>query len=159
MDKPKMDIYNHMINEMTVIFAAKSSNEGLARAVVGAFASQLDPTIEELADVRTAVSEAVTNSIIHGYGNTVRQDFFYEIKMTCQLYSNRLDVIITDYGRGIEDIERAREPLFTTSPETERSGMGFTVMEAFMDKLEINSCIGEGTTVSMSKIFNSLSQR
>jgi len=159
MDKPKIDICNQMINEMTVIFAAKSSNEGLARSVVAAFASQLDPTIEELADVRTAVSEAVTNSIIHAYGNSVRQDSFYEIKMTCKLYSNRLDIIIVDYGKGIEDIKKAREPLFTTSPETERSGMGFTVMEAFMDKLEINSIIGEGTTVSMSKIFNSLLQR
>lgn len=159
MDKPKNEKGNRMINEMTITFAAKSSNEGLARAVVGAFASQLDPTIEEIADVRTAVSEAVTNCIIHGYGNTIRQDSFCEIKMVCRLYPDSLDVIITDYGKGIEDIKKAREPLFTTSPETERSGMGFTVMEAFMDKLEINSQVGKGTTVSMSKIFNSLSQR
>jgi len=139
------------INEIKLEFTSKSSNEALARVVAAAFVSQLDPTIEELADVKTAVSEAVTNAIIHGYEN--RPGI---IKMECRLFDKSVEIEISDEGMGIEDVERARQPLYTSRPEMERSGMGFTVMESFMDSLEIKSEPGNGTTIIMQKLFNSL---
>ena len=133
-------------NEMTLEFESKSQNESFARTVVAAFAAQLDPTIEELADIKTAVSEAVTNSIIHGYFNSIGR-----IKMHCIICGNELTVEIQDEGVGIENIEKAMEPLYTTRPELERSGMGFSFMEAFMDDLEVESELGKGTLVRMKK--------
>ncbi|HWT76491.1 MAG TPA: anti-sigma F factor [Mobilitalea sp.] len=133
-------------NEMTLLFESRSQNESFARTVVAAFATQLDPTIEELADIKTAVSEAVTNSIIHGYSDSLGI-----IRMHCIISGNELTVEITDDGVGIENIEKAMEPLYTTRPELERSGMGFSFMEAFMDELEVESIIGKGTTIKMRK--------
>ena len=131
---------------MKLEFISKSSNEAFARVAVAAFAAQLDPTIEELADIKTAVSEAVTNSIIHGY-----EDKQGIIKIVCKLKENEIIIEISDTGKGIEDIEAAKEPLYTTKPNLERSGMGFTIMESFMDSMEIESIIGLGTKVTMSK--------
>jgi len=133
-------------NEMLLEFESKSQNESFARTVVAAFAAQLDPTIEELADIKTAVSEAVTNSIIHGYADTKGI-----IKMHCVISGNEILVEIIDDGFGIEDVEKAMEPLYTTRPELERSGMGFSFMEAFMDELEVESNVGMGTTIKMKK--------
>lgn len=133
-------------NEMLLEFESRSQNESFARTVVAAFAAQLDPTIEELADIKTAVSEAVTNSIIHGYGDKVGT-----IKMHCILENNELMVEIIDEGVGIDNIAKAMEPLYTSRPELERSGMGFSFMEAFMDSLEVKSEVGKGTTVIMKK--------
>ena len=133
-------------NEMLLEFESKSQNESFARTVVAAFAAQLDPTIEELADIKTAVSEAVTNSIIHGY-----TDCLGIIKMHCIIFGNEISVEISDEGVGIENIEKAMEPLYTSRPELERSGMGFSFMEAFMDELEVVSVLGKGTTVRMKK--------
>ena len=133
-------------NEMKLEFISKSSNEAFARVAVAAFAAQLDPTIEELADIKTAVSEAVTNSIIHGY-----EDKQGIIKIVCKLKENKIIIEISDTGKGIEDIEAAKEPLYTTKPNLERSGMGFTIMESFMDSMEIESIVGLGTKVTMSK--------
>jgi anti-sigma F factor len=138
-------------NEMKLEIMSKSQNEAFARAVVGAFASQLDPTIEEIADVKTAVSEAVTNSVIHGYESS---EGIVTIKALID--GNVLTVEVIDEGKGIEDIEAARQPLFTTKPELERSGMGFTVMETFMDSVEVYSKVGKGTRVVMTKKFNTV---
>jgi len=135
-----------MENYMRMEFMSLSQNEGLARSCAAAFAAQLNPTIEELSDIRTAVSEAVTNAIIHGYeqqGGT--------IIMECILEGNCFQTVITDAGVGIADIEKARQPFFTTRPELERSGMGFTVMEAFMDEVQIISAPGQGTKIAMAK--------
>ncbi|HHW30319.1 MAG TPA: anti-sigma F factor [Clostridiaceae bacterium] len=136
------------INEMKLEFISKSSNESFARVVAAAFVSQLDPTIEELSDIKTAVSEAVTNAIIHGYENTTGI-----IKMICKLYPDSVIISVIDEGKGIENIELARQPLYTSKPELERSGMGFTVMESFMDEVEVISQPGKGTTVTMYKSF------
>ena len=133
-------------NEMLLEFESRSQNESFARTVVAAFAAQLDPTIEELADIKTAVSEAVTNSIIHGYADHVGI-----ITMRCVISGNEIMVEITDKGVGIANIEKAMEPLYTTRPELERSGMGFSFMEAFMDDLTVESEIGKGTVVKMRK--------
>ena len=133
-------------NEMKLEFISKSSNEAFARVAVAAFAAQLDPTIEELADIKTAVSEAVTNSIIHGY-----EDKQGLIKIMCRLIDNKIIIEISDKGKGIEDIEAAKETLYTTKPNLERSGMGFTIMESFMDSMEIESILGLGTKVTMVK--------
>lgn len=138
-----------LINEMKLEFPSKSSNEAFARIVAAAFVSQLDPTLEELADIKTAVSEAVTNAIIHGYEN--RPGF---IRMNCRLYEDSVEIAVIDEGKGIEDIEQARQPLYTSKPEMERSGMGFTVMESFMDSVEIVSQPGKGTAVTLRKTFN-----
>lgn len=137
------------VNEMKLEFLSKSNNESFARVVVAAFVSQLDPTLEELADIKTAVSEAVTNAIIHGYENKCGY-----IRMHCNLYPQSVEIVISDEGNGIEDIEMARQPLFTTKPDMERSGMGFTVMESFMDRVEVVSEPGKGTTVIMYKTFS-----
>lgn len=133
-------------NKMHLEFDAVSENEAFARVTAAAFATQLDPTLEEIADIKTAVSEAVTNAIIHGYGEDKGTVF-----MDCGLTGNVLEVIIKDKGKGIEDIEKAKEPMYTTKPERERSGMGFTFMEIFMDNLIVESVPGEGTTVTMKK--------
>ncbi len=135
-------------NEMKLEFISKSSNEAFARISVAAFASQLDPTIEELADIKTAVSEAVTNSIIHGYDK--KQGI---VKISAWLKENEIIIEISDKGKGIENVEMAKEPLYTTKPNLERSGMGFTIMESFMDKMEVESVVGLGTKVTMSKII------
>jgi stage II sporulation protein AB (anti-sigma F factor) len=136
------------INEMKLEFVSKSSNEAFARVVAAAFVSQMDPTLEELADVKTAVSEAVTNAIIHGYENR-----YGTIMMICRQYDNSVEIEVTDEGKGIEDIEQAMQPLFTSKPDMERSGMGFTVMESFMDKIEVKSTPGLGTTIVLYKKF------
>lgn len=141
------------INEMKLEFMSKSNNEAFARVVAAAFVSQLDPTLEELADIKTAVSEAVTNAIIHGY-----EDRSGYVKMTCKLYSDSVEIIVEDEGKGIENIELARQPLYTSKPEMERSGMGFTVMESFMDNVDVISGPGKGTTVIMRKTFKSLKE-
>lgn len=133
-------------NEMKLEFISKSSNEAFARVSVAAFVAQLDPTIEELADIKTAVSEAVTNSIIHGYEN--RQGI---VKIVAKIKDNAIIIEISDNGKGIENIEIAKEPLYTTKPNLERSGMGFTIMESFMDTMEVESIVGLGTKVTMSK--------
>jgi len=133
-------------NEMKLEFISKSSNEAFARVSVAAFVAQLDPTIEELADIKTAVSEAVTNSIIHGYEN--RQGI---VKIVAKIKENVAIIEISDKGKGIENIEIAKEPLYTTKPNLERSGMGFTIMESFMDTMEVESIVGLGTKVTMSK--------
>ncbi|MDI3540934.1 Anti-sigma F factor [Koleobacter methoxysyntrophicus] len=137
-------------NEMKLEFPSRSQNEAFARITVAAFASQLDPNLEELADIKTAVSEAVTNSIIHGYPNEIGP-----IKIIARLFEQGIEIIIEDNGKGIEDIEQARQPLYTSKPELERSGMGFTVMESFMDLLEVESEPGKGTKVRMIKYFKS----
>lgn len=134
------------INEMKLEFPSKSTNEAFARIVAAAFVSQLDPTLEELADIKTAVSEAVTNAIIHGYENKNGT-----IRMNCKLYEDSVEIAVIDEGKGIENIEQARQPLYTSKPEMERSGMGFTVMESFMDSVEIISEPGKGTAVVMVK--------
>jgi len=139
------------INEMKLEFLSKSNNESFARVVAAAFVSQLDPTLEELADIKTAVSEAVTNAIIHGYENTTGY-----VRMNCKLFPDSVEIIISDDGKGIEDVELARQPLYTSKPEMERSGMGFTVMESFMDKLDVISAPGKGTTVIMYKALKSV---
>ena len=133
-------------NEMKLEFISKSSNEAFARVTIAAFASQLDPTIEELADIKTAVSEAVTNSIIHGYDK--KQGI---VKIMAKLTENEIIIEISDKGKGIENVDIAKEPLYTTKPNLERSGMGFTIMESFMDKMEVESILGLGTKVTMSK--------
>ncbi len=135
-----------LINEMKLEFMSKSNNEAFSRVVAAAFASQLDPTVEELADIKTAVSEAVTNAIIHGYENDSGI-----VKMQCRLFDEGIEIIISDKGKGIEDVELARQPLYTSKPDMERSGMGFTVMESFMDGVEIVSELEMGTTVTMFK--------
>lgn len=140
-------------NKIAVEFVSKSQNEGFARVAVAAFVSQLDPTIEEITDVKTAVSEAVTNSIIHGYEN--REDGI--VKIEAALIGSEVEIIITDNGKGIENVEQAREPLYTSRPDLERSGMGFTVMETFMDTLEVYSEKGKGTKVVIKKKFSSVS--
>ncbi|WP_425446076.1 anti-sigma F factor [Dethiothermospora halolimnae] len=141
-------------NNMRLQIPSKSQNESFARIVVASFASQLDPTIEELADVKTAVSEAVTNAIIHGYGNDLGT-----ITIECSIEGNKLEIIIEDNGRGIKDVNKAMEPLYTSSPELERSGMGFTVMETFMDRLEVYSDQENGTKIKMIKEFNSVTSK
>ena len=136
-------------NEMKLEFISKSSNEAFARITVAAFASQLDPTIEELADIKTAVSEAVTNCIIHGYENTMGI-----VKIECKLKDNWIEIQISDSGKGIEDIELAKKPLYTTKANLERSGMGFTIMESFMDELKVESIPDMGTKVTMKKYIS-----
>ena len=135
-------------NEMKLEFISKSSNEAFARIAVAAFASQLDPTIEELADIKTAVSEAVTNCIIHGYDG--KQGI---VKVSAKLKKNEVIIEISDKGKGIENINEAKEPLYTTKPNLERSGMGFTIMESFMDEVNIESVVGLGTKITMKKLI------
>lgn len=138
-----------IVNEVRIEFAALSRNEAFARMAVAAFIAPLDPTMEELADVKTAVSEAVTNAIIHGYEN--RNCASDRVLMQCRLQKDVLEVEIEDKGVGIENIKKAMEPLYTTKPELDRSGMGFAFMEAFMDDLEVFSEPGSGTKIQMRK--------
>ena len=133
-------------NEMKLEFISKASNESFARITVAAFAAQLDPSIEELADIKTAVSEAVTNCIIHGY-----EDAEGIVKIKARIIKNTVEIEISDTGKGIENVELARKPLYTTKANLERSGMGFTIMESFMDEVEIDSVLGLGTKVIMRK--------
>lgn len=135
-----------MNNSMKLEFLSVSENEGFARAAVSAFVSQLNPTLDELDDIKTAVSEAVTNAIVHGYGQATGT-----VHITCVLSENNATISISDKGCGIENIALARTPLYTGSDTGERSGLGFTVMETFMDSVEVSSVIGEGTTVTMQK--------
>ncbi len=135
-------------NEMKLEILSKSNNEAFARITVGAFAAQLDPTIEELADIKTAVSEAVTNSIVHAYDNTEGI-----VKIRCTLYLNEIEIEISDTGKGIENIEIAKQPLYSSKPNMERSGMGFTIMESFMDDVKIESIVGLGTKITMKKMI------
>lgn len=136
-------------NEMKLEFLSKSNNEAFARIAVAAFAAQLDPTIEELADIKTAVSEAVTNSIIHGYEDKPEGI----ITVECKIFANTISIEVSDSGIGIENIDVAKEPLYTTKPNLERSGMGFTIMESFMDDIKVESIVGLGTKVSMKKMI------
>lgn len=133
-------------NKATVTFASNSKNEAFARTVVAAFALQLEPTVSEITDIKTAVSEAVTNAIIHGYdGNDG------EIYLECRVKDDTIYIEIKDNGKGIENLEQARTPLYTSKPELERSGMGFTVMETFMDHFEVKSEVNIGTSIFMYK--------
>ena len=135
-------------NEMQLEFISKSNNEAFARISVAAFAAQLDPTVEEISDIKTAVSEAVTNCIIHGYEDTEGM-----VKIICKIIGNSITIEISDTGKGIENIEEARKPLYTSKPNLERSGMGFTIMESFMDEMKIESIVGLGTKVTMKKLI------
>ena len=138
----------NVINEMNINFFSRSYNEAFARAVVSAFVAQLDPTIDELADIKTAVYEAVTNCIVHGYKNGIGK-----IYITSKIFSNgKILIKIKDKGCGIDNIEQAMEPLFTTGG-SERSGLGFAVMQSFMDKIKVNSKLGKGTTVTLEKFI------
>ena len=133
-------------NEMKLEFEALSVNEGFARVAVAAFCAQMNPTLDEIEDIKTAVSEAVTNAIIHGY-----EEKEGTVVVQCCISGSTVHIIVKDSGKGIADIERAKEPFFTTRPELERSGMGFSFMEAFMDSVEVESKPGEGTKVEMRK--------
>lgn len=138
-----------MDNEITLSFIAKSENEALARMVMSSFISAIDPTIEELSEFKTVISEAVTNAIVHGY----EEDGVGKIEIHAQRSGREIVVSIVDYGRGIKDVTQAREPLYTTKPEQERSGMGFTIMESFSDDVDIYSIPDRGTTVTITKKF------
>lgn len=133
-------------NEARVFFSAKSENEAFARLFTVGLLTQLDPTISEMTDIKTAVSEAVTNAIIHGYEKQEGQ-----VELFCGYRENKVYIEVADRGKGISDISQAREPLYTSKPEMERSGMGFTIMETFMDHIHIESKVGEGTRIFMEK--------
>ena len=133
-------------NKMVLEVESRSCNEGLARIAVAAFSTQLNPTLEEVADIKTAVSEAITNCIVHAYQKETDM-----ITIECSRFQRELTVVVQDKGKGIEDVEKAMQPLFTTKPEQDRSGMGFALMEAFMYEVHVESRLGEGTTVTMKK--------
>lgn len=137
-------------NEMKIEFLSKSNNEAFARISVAAFVAQLDPTLEEIADIKTAVSEAVTNAIIHGY-----EEKMGIVKVVCKIRDNEVLIEISDTGKGIENVEIAKQPLYTTKSNLERSGMGFTIMESFMDDVQVESVLGLGTKVTMKKKIKS----
>lgn len=140
------------INEMKIVIPSLSVNEGAARSIVAAFCTQANPTAVDIADIKCAVSEAITNCIVHGYKESVGN-----IYISVKIYENNLVKInIKDKGCGISDVPQALQPLFTTDSENERSGMGFTVMESFMDKLSVRSVVGKGTSVTMSKRLNNI---
>ena len=134
-------------NEMEIRFDSRSENEGFARVAVASFMTQLNPTVEEVADVKTAVSEAVTNAIIHGYDGRRTG----KVRICCRIHENIFTVEVCDTGKGIRNVAEAMQPMFTTKPEQERSGMGFSFMEAFMDELEVHSEPGCGTLIRMVK--------
>ena len=136
-----------MNNIMEVKFSAISENESLARVIVASFAAKLDPTVDELVDIKTAVSEAVTNAIIHGY----EEDSSKFVFLRCEIEGNTIKIIVEDEGYGIENVEKAMEPLYTSKPELDRSGMGFTVMKSFMDDVEVSSVKDNGTRIEMTK--------
>lgn len=156
MSENKREVTNHA----RVIFEAKSMNESFARMTIMAFMTEMNPTLDELQDVKTAVSEAVTNAIIHGYGMDYienekddDQENVKQVEMICHRQGQILTISIIDYGVGIPNVEEARQPFFTTKPELERSGMGFSFMETFMDKVKVESIVGEGTRVTMTKMI------
>jgi len=140
-------------NLIRVEMATKAENVGLARIVAAGFLAPLDPTVDEISDIKTAVSEAVTNAIIHGYEES---DGIVQMQLSCA--GREITIEITDTGIGIENVETVREPMFTTKPDLERSGLGFTVMESFMDSVEVKSKPGAGTTVIMTKKLGALPQ-
>lgn len=138
---------SQILNEMRVVLSPKSCNEAVARSVVTAFVMQMDPSVSELADIKTAVSEAVTNSIVHGYRSCTGN-----IELVCRILDkDMLYIKVRDKGCGIADVKQAMEPLFTTAPEEERAGLGFAVMESFMDSVLVRSAVGKGTSVVMKK--------
>ena len=139
-----------VMNSFTLRFPSRSNNESFARASAAAFIAQLDPTLDELNDIKTAVSEAVTNAIIHGYEKNPGM-----VRMAAKIEDNVVSVEISDTGAGIENLEKAMEPMYTTKPELDRSGMGFAFMEAFMDELDVQSELGKGTTIHMKKTIYS----
>ena len=139
-----------MNNIMEVKFSAISENVSLARVIVASFAAKLDPTVDELVDIKTAVSEAVTNAIIHGY----EEDSSKFVFLRCEIEGNTIKIIVEDEGYGIENVEKAMEPLYTSKPELDRSGMGFTVMKSFMDDVEVSSVKDNGTRIEMTKKIN-----
>ena len=139
-----------MSNNLEVKFSAKSENESLSRVIVASFAAKLDPTLDELSDIKTAVSEAVTNAIIHGYDED-ESKFVY---LRCEIKNRTMKVVVEDRGNGIEDLEQAMQPMYTSKPELERSGMGFSFMESFMDHLDVTSIKGEGNKVVMTKTID-----
>jgi len=146
MDRIAEDV--RLDNYLRLQFPSRSENESLARVAVASFVAALDPTMEELTELKTAVSEAVTNAIIHGY-----QEGDGEVTVECALFEHTVRVVIEDHGVGIPDIEMAKQPMYTSRPELERSGMGMTIMETFVDSLEIVSEVGEGTRVTLVKTF------
>ena len=133
-------------NEMRLIIKSRTNNEAFARITIAAFTAQLDPTIDEISDIKTAVSEAVTNSIIHGYENDEG-----EIEINARICEGKIEIEIVDYGKGIDNISEAMKPLYTSKPNLERSGMGFTIMQSFMDDVRVESILGKGTRVLMNK--------
>lgn len=141
-------------NEMQVEFDANSVNERFARVTAAAFVAQLNPTMDEVEDIKTAVSEAVTNAIIHGYDQSTGK-----VRMSCRLEGPQIHIIVEDWGKGIEDIALAKQPFYTTRPELERSGMGFAFMEAFMDDVQVESEVGKGTRVTMQKRIGIVSEQ
>lgn len=146
---------SRVLNELKAEFPSLSENESLARLLVSGFISQLNPMVDELSDVKTAVSEAVTNCIVHAYRNTVGK-----VRMLVRIYDgSEVYIRITDTGCGIENLDKAMEPLFTSSPDEDRAGLGFTVMESFMDTLSVRSTLGKGTTVTMRKKLRSRVQK
>lgn len=145
----------NIINEMSVNFPSKSCNESLARSIVAAFVMNIDPTVNELSDIKTAVSEAVTNCIVHGYRKSSGM-IYIKGRITD---NNKLTIKIRDKGCGIGDVDKAMEPLFTTAPEEERAGLGFAVMQSFCDKVRVKSVLGKGTTVTLEKIFGAENDR
>ncbi|WP_159882886.1 anti-sigma F factor [Paenibacillus puerhi] len=138
-------------NFMKLQFASRSENESFARVTVAAFVSQLDPTLDELTDIKTVVSEAVTNSIIHGYDNNPEGT----VTISAEIDGDTVLISVEDQGGGIEDLDLAKQPLYTSKPELERSGMGFTIMENFMDEVEVTSELGAGTSIRMKKRIES----
>ena len=151
----KIEREEKVINHAFISFDAKSVNESFARMAVMAFMTDMNPTLDELEDVKTAVSEAVTNAIIHGYD--LEKDAYLkdkQVELSCIREGQKLVVSVVDHGVGIEDIEEAKQPFFTTKPEQERSGMGFSFMESFMDEVDIYSKLGEGTRVTMTKYIS-----
>src|SRR5579875_1794725 len=146
-----MEYVGHSVlqkNYMYLSFPSRSENESLARVAVAAFATALDPTLEQLTELKTAVSEAVTNAIIHGYEGQEG-----EVRLRCAIEGGAVEVVVEDDGVGIADLEQARQPMYTSRPELERSGMGLTIMENFVDQLEVESTVGRGTRVTMIKTF------
>ncbi len=138
------------LNEMRLSFPSKSANEAFARTAVAAFVAGLDPTVDELTDIKTAVSEAVTNAIVHGYRESIQT-----IYITAAIYpDNRVVIRIRDKGCGIEDIRQAMEPLYTSCPQEERAGLGFAVMQSLCDKVRVTSRLGKGTTVTLTRTFS-----
>lgn len=148
MKELKKEYFNEHTNEMRLVFDSRPVNEGLARVAAASFCTQLNPTLEEVADLKTAVSEAVTNCIIHGYEGKIEK-----IEMRMYYKGQELYVDIIDYGIGIEDVAKAMEPMYTSKAEKDRSGMGFTFMEAFMDEVAVESELGQGTVVHMKKLI------